>query len=329
MAETVPAAQAAQAARITPPSEYVAPRLPRWLTGALAVYGLVVAAAIVVTTLFPVVIDVSPYIVHIGSWALRWYSLMIMAGVMTGVWLSAKLGAQRGIAEDDTYSAAFWIVGAGIVGARIAHVIDEWPTYSQNPLLIPAVWTGGIGIWGGLVAGAFAGWLYTRRYGIPFWKFADSVSHGTLLGLAIGRFGCIVNGDVAGRLTNGDFGFIYVNPEALLPSRHPEYFNQATFPYPLYEMGLDLLLFGLLFWVARRARLDGAVFLVACVGYSLIRFFLTFTREQADFLFGLQEAQVFSIVSILVAAYMYFYLRDRTRAAARTRATARATAARA
>jgi phosphatidylglycerol:prolipoprotein diacylglycerol transferase len=253
-------------------------------------------------------IDIDPVILRLGPLALRWYSLMIMVGVMVGVWLSAKLGERRGIDPDHTYSAAFWVVGGGIVGARLAHVIDRWDYYSANPLRIPAIYEGGIAIWGGLVAGGIFGYLFTRRNGISFWPFADSVAHGTLLGQAIGRIGCIVNGDVAGK-PNDFFGFVYTNPNALLP--RPEYFNVPTHPYPLYEMGLDLLLFGLLFIVARRARFDGAVFLAYCVGYSLIRFLLTFLREEELFLLGLQQAQVFSLLTIVVAAYLYLYLRGR------------------
>jgi phosphatidylglycerol:prolipoprotein diacylglycerol transferase len=118
-----------------------------------------------------------------------------------------------------------------------------------------------------------------------------------------------VNGDVAGKPTNGDWGFVYTNPNALLPK--PEYFNTPTHPYPLYEMVWDLALFGLLFLVARTVKLDGAVFLAYVVLYSLGRFLLTFTREEEIFLFGLQQAQVFSLIAIVIAAYLYLFLRGR------------------
>ena len=255
-----------------------------------------------------IVIDIDPVIVALGPLKLRWYSLMIMIGVMVGVWLSARLAERRGISADDIYNAAFWVVGFGIVGARLTHVIDQWDHYAANPWSIPAIYEGGIAIWGGMLAGGIGGWLYTLRAKIPFWPFADSVAHGTLLGQIIGRVGCIVNGDVAGKPTEG-FAFIYTNTNALLPNR--EYFNTPTQPYPLYEMLLNLVLFGLLFVVARRARFEGAVFLAYCVGYSLVRFFLTFTREEAQFLFGLQQAQVISLIVIVIAAYLYLYLRGR------------------
>lgn len=267
-------------------------------------------------------IDIDPVIVQIGPLALRWYSLMIMTGVLVGTWVAAKLAERRGISPDDVYSAAFWVVGAGIVGARLAHVIDRFDFYRDNPLKILAIYEGGLAIWGALIAGGLAGWWYTRRYNVPFWPFADSVSHAAILGQAIGRLGCIVNGDVAGKPTNTDWGFVYTNPHALLP--RPEYFNVATHPYPLYELALDLAIFAGLFLVAKYVRFDGAVFLAYCFLYSIVRFVLTFVREEEMFLFGLQQAQVLSIVIMVVTAYLYLYLRGRGRPAGRPPTPARA-----
>ena len=272
-------------------------------------------------------IDIDPVIVRFGPLALRWYSLMIMLGVVVGTWVATRLAQRRGISADDMYSAAMWIVLGGIVGARLAHVMDRFDFYRANPAKILAIYEGGLAIWGGLIAGGLAGWAFTRRYNIPFWPFADSAAHGAILGQAIGRIGCIVNGDVAGRPTNGDWGFVYTNPNALLPK--PEYFNVPTHPYPLYEMVWDLALFGLLFVVARRVKMDGAVFLTYCVLYALGRFVLTFVREEEVFLFGLQQAQVISIITIVVAAYLYLYLRGRRGSVGPRGTRARTTPARA
>ena len=254
-------------------------------------------------------IDVDPIITNIGPFPLRWYSVMIMLGVVVGTWLAAKFAERRGLSPDDIYNAALWVLVGGILGARLAHVIDRFDYYRVHPALIPQIYEGGLAIWGGLLAGGLSGWAYTQRYHVPLWKFADSVVHGTILGLAIGRFGCIVNGDVAGKPTDGTWGFVYTNPAALLPK--PEYFNTPTWPYPLMEQVWDLAIFGLLFLVWRRAKFDGAVFLAGVILYSIGRFVLTFTREEELFLFGLQQAQVFSLIAIVIAAYLYLYLRGR------------------
>lgn len=244
-------------------------------------------------------IDIDPVIAHIGPFALRWYSLMIMAGIYAGTIVAARFAAQRGIDPDHVYSAAVWVVVAGIVGARLTHVIDRWDLYRDQPMRVFAVYEGGIAIWGGLIGGGGAVWAYARRYGVSFWPFADAISHAAILGQGIGRLGCIVNGDVAGRPTGADWGFVYVNPGALLP--RASYFGVATHPYPLYELVWDVALFGVLFWVARTVRRDGAVFLAYAAVYSMARLVLTMVREEEVWALGMQQAQLVSLATIGLA----------------------------
>ena len=244
-------------------------------------------------------IDIDPVIAHIGPFALRWYSLMIMAGIYAGTIVAARFAAQRGIDPDHVYSAAVWVVVAGIVGARLTHVIDRWDLYRDQPMRVFAVYEGGIAIWGGLIGGGGAVWAYARRYSVSFWPFADAISHAAILGQGIGRLGCIVNGDVAGRPTGADWGFVYVNPGALLP--RASYFGVATHPYPLYELVWDVALFGVLFWVARTVRRDGAVFLAYAAVYSMARLVLTMVREEEVWALGMQQAQLVSLATIGLA----------------------------
>mgnify|MGYP006274174323 FL=1 len=162
-----------------------------------------------------------------------------------------------------------------------------------------------------LIGGGGAVWAYARRYGIPFWPFADAISHAAILGQGIGRLGCIVNGDVAGRPTGADWGFVYVNPGALLP--RASYFGVPTHPYPLYEMVWDFALFALLFWVARTVRQDGAVFLTYAAVYSMARLVLTMVREEEVWALGMQQAQLVSLATIALAvALLVVRLRSRS-----------------
>lgn len=244
-------------------------------------------------------IDIDPVIAHIGPFALRWYSLMIMAGIYAGTIIGARFATQRGIDADHVYSAAAWVVVAGIVGARLVHVVDRWDLYRDQPLRVFAVYEGGIAIWGGLIGGGVAVWAYARRHQLEFWPFADAISHAAILGQAIGRLGCIVNGDVAGRPTGGEWGFVYVNPAALLP--RASYFGVPTHPYPLYELVWDLALFALLFQVARTVRRPGSVFLTYTAVYSMARLVLSVVREEEVWALGMQQAQLVSLATIALA----------------------------
>ncbi len=244
-------------------------------------------------------IDIDPVLLQLGPFALRWYSLMIMAGLVAGTTTAAFLATRRGLDAEHVYSAVSWVVVGGIIGARLTHVVDRWDLYRQNPIGILAIYQGGIAIWGGMIAGGLVVWGYTRWRSIPFWSFADVVTHAAILGQGIGRIGCIVNGDVAGKPTGGDWGFVYVNPGALLP--RASYFNVPTHPYPLYELICDFVIFGLMFVLARRVRIDGVVFLACTALYSLVRLTLTVVREEEAWWLGLQQAQWMSIGMIGVA----------------------------
>src|SRR5919205_2196035 len=110
-----------------------------------------------------------------------------------------------------------------------------------------------------------------------------------LVGQAIGRIGCFINGDAWGAPTGSAYGVVYWNEHDLVP---PDLIGVPTHPYPLYEIGAVLVLLAAL-WFGRRAGWrPGTTFLLATVGYGAIRFSLSFVRQEAILVFGLQEAQI-------------------------------------
>jgi phosphatidylglycerol:prolipoprotein diacylglycerol transferase len=252
-------------------------------------------------------IRVNPLLFNFGPLWIRWYTLFLVLGVIAGTWTAARLARRHGLDAEHVYAAALWIVPAGIVGARLFHVLDHLDAFAAHPLQVLAVFDGGLAIWGALVGGGLAAWVYARRHGLAFWPFADTLAFGAILGQAIGRIGNVINGDATGLPTGGHWGVEYIDPRAL-PSRF-ELFHQPTHPYPVYEIIWDLALFGLLFLVARRFKRDGAVFFTYCLVYSLGRFLLTFTRDGISLLFGLHQAQLFAVLAVLAATYLYLRYR--------------------
>src|SRR5262249_36608399 len=152
---------------------------------------------------------------------------------------------------------------------------------------------------GGLVGGGIAAW----RERCDAWQLLDVAAPAMLVGQAIGRLGCLSNGDAWGANAI-DCTFCvavrYTNPRDLLPA---DLIGVPTYAYPLYEIAAGLiLLFGL--WLARdrlRAR-PGSTFLVAAIGYGLIRFVLTYLRQETVIFMGLQEAQVIALITSVLAA---------------------------
>jgi len=130
------------------------------------------------------------------------------------------------------------------------------------------------------------------------WKVADAAARGMLLGQAAGRLACIPNGDAVGAPATVPWAFIYTNPAALVP---PEWLGVPLHPYPVYEMLFDLALLVVLWRLRDTLKRDGVLFLVYVVAYSAGRFLLTFYRVELVWFWGLQEAQVFSLLSFALA----------------------------
>ena len=252
-----------------------------------------------------IVINIDPVIFRIGAFELRWYSVAIILAFVVAIVIAAREGKRKGLPKDFVYSVAPWVLMAGLVGARLFHVIDQWEYYAGNPLHIFQVQQGGLAIWGGLFAGGVAAIAYARMRHIPVGRLADAVVPALLTAQIIGRFGCIVNGDAYGGVTSLPWGFIYAHPNALIPSA---LFGVPTHPYPVYEIlwnGATLLTF---LKLRHSFTKDGLLFFSYLSLYSLGRFALTFVRQENALFWQLQQAQVIAIAALVISVGALIYL---------------------
>jgi phosphatidylglycerol:prolipoprotein diacylglycerol transferase len=243
-----------------------------------------------------ITISIDPVILHVGHFGVRWYSLIIMAAIGVGVWLAARQAERKGFEKADIYDGALWVVLAGLLGARLFHVIDHWPhEYAANPVRALYIWEGGLAIWGGVLGGLVALAILARRRGWGLSRLLDAAAPGLVLGQAIGRFACIITGDAIGKPTDGPFGFAYTNPGAMVPELGVYYT-----PTPVYEIIMNLAIFAVV-WRLRDKRLpDGGLFLVYLLLYSLGRFLVTFWSAYRVVALGLNQAQLISLAALMI-----------------------------
>jgi prolipoprotein diacylglyceryl transferase len=230
---------------------------------------------------------------------LHMYGLMIALGVVAAVELGRYRWKARGGNPDDVYAIAFWAVPAGLIGARLYHVVTDWDLlYSGGRWRWDAfkVWEGGLGIPGGMAAGIAVGVWVAHRRG---WRLSvgfDALVPGLPLAQAIGRFGNWWNQELFGGPTSLPWG-VEIDPE----HRPSEYIGSAVFhPTFLYEMVWNLALFGLLIWVDRKRSVRPGNLLALYVGgYFLGRLWIEAMRiDTASEILGLRVNIWLSILGI-------------------------------
>lgn len=230
----------------------------------------------------------------VGPVTFHLYGLMIGLGVLAGTWVASKK-------DQKIWDSLVWVIGGGIIGARLYHVIDLWGYYREHLSQIPAVWQGGMGIYGGILGGILGLWIYTRRREEPnllFLKLLDAGAVGLPLGQAIARWGNYFNQELYGRPTSLPWG-IYIRPENRLLSVW-EY--ERFHPLWLYESIYCLIIFIIIIKIIKIIPIGkGKVFAIYLGLYGLGRFFLEFLRIEAWTIGGINVAQVISLGLILGA----------------------------
>ncbi len=244
-------------------------------------------------------IVVGPIVQSFGPLVLAWHGLFTLLAVGTAVILVGRWAPMRGIDPDDIYSIAIWAIIGGIVGARLVHVVDNWSFYQGNPGQMIAIWSGGIGLWGGILGGLLGGTAYSLLRGHPVGAIADITAPALLLVQTIGRLGDIVNGEHCARAWDFALGFIWTNP-ASDASRCVNGVGVAVQPVIAYEMIWNMLALVLIWKLRGRLRPDGMLFALYLGLYALGRFWISFLRQDKVWALGMQEAHFIALLVLAI-----------------------------
>jgi phosphatidylglycerol:prolipoprotein diacylglycerol transferase len=244
-----------------------------------------------------------PILFTIGDFEVRAWGLMLALGVLAGLGMAMRLGKNTEFTADVLQEYVLYGLVTGLLGARLWEVAFSWGQYAANPLHALMFWEGGLSIQGAVMANVLLALWYFPRKGLSFRRFVDIGAPSLILGQAIGRIGCLFNGDAYGKPTDAWYGVVY---QPGTPA-HAAWGNVPLVPAELFEAGLDMLILGLLLYLFPRRKFDSQVALAYFVLYSLARFGLEFLRTDSLMIGGMKAAQLTALMTALVAGMLWIY----------------------
>ena len=245
---------------------------------------------------------------HIGAAFIHFYGLMYVIGIALAVIITRRRWAARGGNPALVADVATWAVPGGIIGARIYFDLTTPADIPHHWWGVFAVWSGGLGVWGGIAAGALVGAWRVRRARASVPLFMDAIAPALLVAQAVGRLGNYFNQELFGRPTSLPWG-LQIDPQF----RPQGYEGFTTFqPTFLYELLFDLALAGLLVWLGRRGTVrPPGLFALYVTGYSAFRIFEESLRiDSSQHFLGLR-LNFFIATLLTLAGAAWFVLSQR------------------
>jgi phosphatidylglycerol:prolipoprotein diacylglycerol transferase len=241
-------------------------------------------------------ININPIAFSVGTLEVRWYGIMVVLAVVAVIALAVLEARRVGLSEEHIYSVALWGIIGGILVSRLFHVIDKWDYYMANPRQI--IGFAGLTVYGAVFGALLAVLIYCWVKKLSFWQIGDVAAPGAILGQAIGRIGCFINGCCYGLPTSSPLGVVYTNPASFCP------LGESFQPTQIYHMLWDLIGFGILWSLRRRLEPKGSLFLLYLALYAAGDLSIRFVRVGEPFrsgmFFNMQEAQLIGIIVLVV-----------------------------
>lgn len=243
----------------------------------------------------------NPIAFSIFGLEIRWYGLLIAAAVLIGAILAIKEAGRKGIKEETFIDFLLFAVPVAIIFARLYYVVFSWDYYSANPGQILNIRGGGLAIHGAVIGGALVAIVFARIKKLKFWTLADIAAPSLILGQAIGRWGNYANQEAHGGPTDLPWGIMVDGVKV-----HPTF---------LYESIWNFLVLLFLIWYRKKSKVEGELFLLYAILYSVARLFIEGLRTDSLMLGPFRVAQLISVITIVVGGII---LQNRKKAAEKT-----------
>lgn len=244
--------------------------------------------------------DVNRAAFYIGSKPIFWYGIIIAAGFLLALFYIQSVCEKKGIKKDSVYDTAIFALIFGIIGARLYYIIFDFDSVKGSFLNLFAVWNGGLAIYGGIIGGAASIYVYCRKKGIEFFRMADLIIPGVMIGQAIGRWGNFFNAEIYGKET-GILWRMTING------------GDGVHPLFLYESLWNVLGFVLyIIFEKKFKKNNGEGICFYGIWYGIGRFFLEGMRQSEYILYLVKPVGISHVVSaVLVICGVVLFCRLR------------------
>ncbi len=247
-----------------------------------------------------------PELFRIGDFVISTYGVFVALGMIAAFYIFLHFSKKEGIDEKQAENIFLFTIIGGLIGARIAYIIEH-PDQFKTVLDYIAIWKGGIDWYGGFIGGALVALFLIKFYRLQMWKLADSASIAVIIGHGIGRLGCTAAGCCYGKPVPEHsfwehFSITFPEDSAAPP-------GMKLYPTQPMEALLNFVIFGILFLFYKRKLFDGQIFSMYLIFYGVERFFLEFLRNVTPPIdpIGLTWNQIISIFMIVAGIAIFFY----------------------
>lgn len=226
----------------------------------------------------------------IGPFHIYFFGLMIAAGIIAGSMFALKQAEKRSISEDSMINFIMIVVISGVIGARLFYILFYNPSfYFKNPSEIIKITEGGLSIHGGIIVAILAGYVYSVKSKISFFKLADITAMSLPLAQGIGRVGC----DVFGK------AMVNIMPWGI------NYNGQILHPAQVYEFVLDYTLFIFLWRRSYKKKFEGELFIIYIIAFAFIRGIVEFFRINPVIWGPFSISHLLSLILIMIGLVSY------------------------
>ena len=261
---------------------------------------------------------------HIFGFAVHWYGIMVALGFLASLAVLQYKRDYARMSSDQVIDLSIIVVVCGILGARIAYVIQFFDQFRHDLWKIIRIDQGGLVFYGGFILAALVIFRYVRKHQLCMSRILDICAPAMAIGHAFGRIGCFIQGCCFGRPCSW-FGAVYppgTAPAARYPDMESVFLNMKNLgkaaassvkllPVQLFESAGNLLLGVALLFLFRKIRKTGTIASVYFISYGIMRFILEFFRgDHTDRIFGMTRAQLVGLFIMIPAGiFCRFFFR--------------------